>query len=251
MGITGNGGASRVWKGEQLKGPFIPPVKFFNLPSLILILSLLIGCSPQHRTLTLATTTSTADSGLLDYILPAFEKENNVKVKVVAVGTGQAIKLRERGDVDAILVHDTEKEEKFIKDGYGTNRRQVMYNDFVIVGPKSDPARIEGMKEVVQAFIRLAQTEGAFFISRGDESGTHTTEKAIWKETGIMPLPAGQRYQWVIEGKTGEFEGRYQSLGQGMGEALNVTNKKQAYTLSDRGDIPVAKGTKPDYSARG
>lgn len=222
---------------------FILSVKFLNLLlASILFFSLPIACSPQHQTLTLATTTSTADSGLLNYILPAFEIENNVKVKVIAVGTGQALKLGERGDVDVILVHDPEREEKFINGGYGINRQQVMYNDFVIVGHETDPVKIKGMRDAVQAFRQLAQREGAVFISRGDESGTHTREKVIWGETGIVPIPREQRYQWAVGGKAERLDGRYQSLGQGMGETLNVTSEKQAYTLSDRGTFLSQKG---------
>lgn len=229
-------------EGDVKEILFSPLIKFVNFLAIILTLSLQISCSPQPQTLTLATTTSTADSGLLDYILPPFEKENNVKVRVIAVGSGQAIRLGERGDVDIILVHDPEREEKFINDGYGTNRQPVMYNDFVIAGPAADPAKIRGMKDAAQAFTKLAQTEGVIFVSRGDESGTHTKEKAIWRKAGIVPMPAEQRYQWAGKSKTGELRGRYQSLGQGMGETLNVANEKQAYTLSDRGTFLFQKG---------
>lgn len=204
-------------------------------------LFLLSGCSAPKPALVLATTTSTADSGLLDYILPSFERTNSVDVKVIAVGTGQAIKLGERGDADVILVHDPEKEKELVAKGYGVNRQRVMYNDFIIVGPKADPAEIQGMKVAVQAFSRIAQTEGAVFLSRGDESGTYAKEKQIWKIASIIPVPEKQGYKWVEGSKHGELKGCYESLGQGMGETLNVANEKQAYTLSDRGTYLAQK----------
>jgi tungstate transport system substrate-binding protein len=166
--------------------------------------------------LILATTTSTDDSGLLDYILPDFENEFGVEVDVIAVGTGQAITLGEDGNADVLLVHARAREDEFMAAGHGVRREDVMYNDFIIVGPESDPAGIQGMTSAAEAFTKLAEEEAAF-ISRGDESGTHTKELAIWKEAGIEP--AGD---W------------YTSAGQGMGEVLTMTGEQQGYTLSDR-----------------
>ncbi len=166
-------------------------------------------------TLTLATTTSTEDSGLLDALLPVFEEENNIEVKVVAVGTGQAIEIGKRGDADVLLVHSRKAEDEFVEDGYGVNRKDVMHNEFLIVGPESDPAGIKDMKEVTKAFQQLAEKE-ALFISRGDDSGTHKKEVAIWKSAGIEP-----QGDWYLE------------VGQGMGATLTMANERQAYTLTD------------------
>jgi tungstate transport system substrate-binding protein len=166
--------------------------------------------------LILATTTSTDDSGLLDIILPDFEKEAGVKVDVIAVGTGQALTLGQDGNADVLLVHARAREDEFMAAGHGVRREDVMYNDFVIAGPESDPAGIKGMKNAAGAFKKLAEA-GATFISRGDESGTHTKELSVWKEATIEP--AGD---WYI------------SAGQGMGEVLTMANEQQGYTLSDR-----------------
>ncbi len=166
--------------------------------------------------LILATTTSTDDSGLLDVILPDFEKEFNTNVEVVAVGTGQAIKLGEDGNADVLLVHDRAKEDAFMTAGHGARREDVMYNDFVIVGPENDPAGIKGMTDAAAALQKIADSQ-ATFISRGDESGTHSKEKALWKAAGIEP--AGD---WYV------------AAGQGMGAVLTMTDERQAYTLSDR-----------------
>jgi tungstate transport system substrate-binding protein len=166
--------------------------------------------------LILATTTSTDDSGLLDYLLPGFESQFNVSVEVIAVGTGQALTLGEDGNADVLLVHARAKEDEFMSAGHGIRREDVMYNDFIILGPESDPAGILGMTDAAEAFKKIA-TEQALFVSRGDESGTHTKEKSIWTSAGIEP--AGD---WYI------------SAGQGMGEVLTMANEQQAYTLSDR-----------------
>jgi tungstate transport system substrate-binding protein len=166
--------------------------------------------------LILATTTSTQDSGLLDYLLPGFQDEYNVQVEVIAVGTGQAIALGEDGNADVLLVHARAQEDAFMAAGHGVRREDVMYNDFVIVGPPSDPAGIKGMGKAAQAFAKIAEAE-APFVSRGDDSGTHSKEKAIWKEAGFEP--AGD---WYI------------SAGQGMGAVLTMADEQQAYTLSDR-----------------
>ncbi len=167
--------------------------------------------------LILATTTSTADSGLLDYLLPGFDSEYNAEVQVVAVGTGQSLAIGRNGDADVLLVHDRPAEDAFVADGYGVNRQDVMYNDFVLVGPKSDPAGIKGMTDAAVAFAKIAET-GSVFCSRGDNSGTHSKELAIWAATGGTP--------------EGDW---YLSLGQGMGDTLTVTNEKLGYTLADRG----------------
>ncbi len=192
---------------------------------LTVVLALVAGCKPsptptpvpEVQKLILATTTSTADTGLLDYLLPDFEARYNAKVEVIAVGTGQAIKTAEQGDADVILVHARDKEDQFVADGYGVNRQDVMYNDFVIVGPEDDPAGIQGMTDAATALAKIAEAQTPF-ASRGDESGTHSKEKAIWEKAGIAP--------------GGDW---YLSLGQGMGATLTVANEKGAYTLADRG----------------
>lgn len=166
--------------------------------------------------LTLATTTSTYDSGLLDAILPAFEEESGLTVEVVAVGTGQALALGEQGDADVLLVHARAREDAFMDADHGVRREDVMYNDFVIIGSEEDPAGIAGMEAAPDALAAIAATE-AMFVSRGDDSGTHTKEKAIWESAGIEP--------------EGDW---YQSIGQGMGATITFANEEQAYTLSDR-----------------
>ena len=164
----------------------------------------------------LATTTSTRDSGLLDEILPQFEELAGVDVDVVAVGTGQALQLGEDGNADVLLVHARAREDAFMEEGHGVRREDVMYNDFVIVGPPDDPAGIAGSTDAAAAFAQIAEVQ-APFVSRGDDSGTHTKEKAIWSAAGIEP--AGD---WYI------------SAGQGMGAVLTLADETQAYTLSDR-----------------
>jgi len=172
------------------------------------------AAAPQK--LILATTTSTDNSGLLAFILPIFEEESGVKVDVIAVGTGQALKLGEDGNADVLLVHARAKEDAFMAAGHGVRREDVMYNDFVIVGPASDPAGIKGLKNAAEAFARIAQAQ-ALFVSRGDDSGTHTKEKGIWAEAGLEPSG-----DWYI------------SAGQGMGAVLTMADEQEAYTLSDR-----------------
>jgi tungstate transport system substrate-binding protein len=171
---------------------------------------------PHAGKLILATTTSTQDSGLLDYLLPDFEKELGVKISVVAVGTGQALKLGEDGNADVLLVHDPAKEKAFMDAGHGTRREDVMHNDFVLIGPEADPAGIRGMQDAAEAMKAIAGAQ-VEFISRGDQSGTHSKELSLWKAAGIEP--AGD---WYV------------SAGQGMGEVLNMADEQQAYTLSDR-----------------
>ena len=166
--------------------------------------------------LTLATTTSTYDSGLLDAILPAFEEESGIKVEVVAVGTGQALALGEQGDADVLLVHARAREDAFMNEGHGIRREDVMYNDFVIVGPEGDPAGVAGMESAPDALAAIAAAESTF-VSRGDDSGTHTKEKLIWEQAGIEP--------------EGDW---YEAIGQGMGATLTFANEELGYTLSDR-----------------
>lgn len=169
--------------------------------------------------LSLATTTSTNDSGLLDAIVPDFEEQYNASVQVVAVGTGQAIALGEAGDADVILVHSRAREDAFVEAGHGTGRYDVMYNDFIIVGPTDDPATISGMPIASDGMAVIAATESTY-ASRGDDSGTHSKELSLWKAAGVEPDPASA---W------------YKSIGQGMGATLNFANESGAYTLTDRG----------------
>jgi tungstate transport system substrate-binding protein len=188
--------------------------------SLTLLLGLIAACQPiSKKTLRLATTTSTYDSGLLDAILPVFEAQYDAKVDVVAVGTGQTLALGKRGDVDVVLVHDPHKEETFVAEGHGIDRMALMYNDFILVGPPEDPAGVSGLPSVVKAFGRIAESQ-ADFASRGDESGTHAREKLIWERVGFKPNPD---QEW------------YLSLGQGMGSTLQFANERRVYTLTDRG----------------
>ncbi len=170
--------------------------------------------SPQE--ITLATTTSTQDSGLLDYLLPLFEEETGIRVNVIAVGTGQALKLGEDGNADVLLVHARAKEDAFMAAGHGVRREDVMYNDFVIVGPPEDPAGIQGLRSAALAFATIAEQQ-ALFISRGDDSGTHAKEQAIWEAAGVEP-----QGDWYI------------SAGQGMGAVLTMADELGAYILSDR-----------------
>jgi tungstate transport system substrate-binding protein len=167
--------------------------------------------------LRLSTTTSTENSGLLAVLLPPFEAKSGLKVDVIAVGTGQALKLGEAGDVDVTLVHARALEDKFVADGYGVNRRDVMHNDFVIIGPAADPAGVRGMKDAVAALKQIASRQ-ATFVSRGDNSGTHVMEKNLWQAAGVTP--AGR---W------------YREAGQGMGPVITMSNDLQSYTLADRG----------------
>lgn len=165
----------------------------------------------------LATTTSTQDSGLLDELVPGFEDESRCSVKTVAVGSGEALELGEKGDADALLVHSPEAEQEYMDGGHGASREAVMHNDFIVVGPADDPAGINGAGSAAEAFTRIAEAE-APFASRADESGTHTKELSLWEAAGIEP-----KGSWYIE------------TGQGMGETLTIAGQKKAYTLSDRG----------------
>jgi tungstate transport system substrate-binding protein len=173
----------------------------------------------EVRTLRLATTTSTADSGLLDALLPAFEEQHSARVEVIAVGTGQALELGANGDVDVVLVHARAREDAFVEEGHGIDRRDVMRNDFVIVGPPDDPAAIKTAASAPDAFAAIAEAE-APFASRGDDSGTFSKEQSIWAASGMTPTA---EMSW------------YKSLGQGMGETLLAADELGAYTLADRG----------------
>ncbi|MFO7782714.1 MAG: substrate-binding domain-containing protein [Spirochaetia bacterium] len=174
--------------------------------------------------LRLATTTSTENSGLLRELLPPFEEQHNVVVDVIAVGTGAALELGRNGDVDLVMVHAPDLEREFVSEGYGVERVRFMYNDFVILGPESDPAGIAGMESGADAFARIAEAESTF-ISRGDDSGTHTKEKDVWAEAGVEPDGS-----W------------YREAGQGMGAVITITSDQLAYTLADRGTYLAYRG---------
>jgi len=180
--------------------------------------------SAQQKNIILATTTSTQDSGLLDVLIPMFEKKTGYFVKTIAVGSGQAMAMGQKGEADVLLVHSPAAEKKFVEEGYGINRRLVMHNDFVVVGPPADPAKIKGTKSAVEVFKKIASA-GSLFMSRGDNSGTHAEEKTVWKAANINP--EGQKW--------------YQQTGLGMGQTLNVAAEKKAYTLTDRGTYLALK----------
>ena len=191
------------------------------LPLILIILFTLVAVSTAQATdrLKLSSTTSTDNTGLLAYLLPMFETQTGLKVDVIAVGTGKALKLAENGDVDVTLVHAPASEIQFVEEGYGVNRREVMANYFVIVGPQNDPAGVKSAQSAEEAFKRVAES-GAAFISRGDDSGTHTKERNIWK-TVLGSVPEGK--SWYLES------------GKGMGETLTIADEKLGYTLSDSG----------------
>ncbi len=186
----------------------------------ISILLIMLGVNPAaaETRIRCASTTSTQNSGLFDHLLPLFEKKTGIKVDVVAVGTGAAIEIGKRGDADVVFVHAREQELKAVEEGFFVNRHDVMYNDFVIIGPPSDPAKIKGIKSALDAFKKIAGS-GSSFVSRGDKSGTNTKELSIWKKAGIEP--AGQK--WYLE------------VGQGMEKTQRIADEKRAYTLTDRG----------------
>jgi tungstate transport system substrate-binding protein len=198
--------------------------RFVSFCWMVALVAFVVSAAGAQTHLKMSTTTSTENSGLLTVLLPPFEKANNVKVDVISVGTGKALKLGENGDVDVVLVHARKAEDKFVAGGFGVDRKDVMHNDFVIVGPKSDPEKLKEAKTAVDAFKRLAEGK-AEFISRGDDSGTHKKEKALWKAAGIKP--AGK---WYVE------------AGQGMGAVLQMAFNKQAYALTDRGTLIAYEG---------
>ena len=199
------------------------------MPSRRTVLGLALGASllatppsalqAEDKFIIVQSTTSTQNSGLFDHILPIFTKKTGIEVRVVAVGTGQALKNAENGDGDVVLVHSKPDEEKFVADGWGVKRHDVMYNDFVIVGPGADPAKIAGAKDAAESLKNIAGAE-APFASRGDESGTHKAELKLWQDAGIDPKPSSGK--WYLE------------TGSGMGATLNTAMGKQAYTLTDR-----------------
>ena len=195
-------------------------ISVISLAIIFILSALLLGVSCKTYTkdteIILATTTSTYDSGLLDELLPVFEEEYGYEVKPVAVGTGEAIAMGERGEADIILVHSRASEDKFVEQGYGTERFDVMYNDFVVVGPEDDPAGIKGLS-APDAYAKIAES-GSLFVSRGDNSGTNKKELIIWEKAGTSP--GGD---WYLE------------TGQGMGATLRIADEKKAYTMSDRG----------------
>jgi tungstate transport system substrate-binding protein len=174
----------------------------------------------QEQFIVVASTTSTEQSGLFGYLLPLFEKDTGINVRVVALGTGQALDIGRRGDADVVFVHDTIAEEKFIAEGAGVKRFPVMYNDFVLIGPKSDPAKIAGGKDILAALVKIQEAQ-APFASRGDKSGTHAAELRYWKDAGVN-----------LDAKKGAW---YRDTGSGMGPTLNTASAMNAYVLADRG----------------
>jgi tungstate transport system substrate-binding protein len=185
---------------------------------MLLLLTVTAAAHAEQQRIRCASTTSTQNSGLFDHILPLFEKKTGIKIDVVAVGTGAAIEIGKRGDADVVFVHAKEQELKAVEEGFFVNRHDVMYNDFVVIGPTNDPAKSKGMKSAPEAFKKISES-GASFVSRGDKSGTHTKELSLWKKTGIEPV--GQK--WYLE------------VGQGMEKTQRIADEKRAYTLTDRG----------------
>jgi tungstate transport system substrate-binding protein len=186
----------------------------------VTVLAAISQAPAQEKSIVVASTTSTQDSGLFSHILPMFKTKTGIEVRVVAQGTGQALDTGRRGDADVVFVHAKAQEEKFVADGFGVKRFDVMYNDFVVIGPKSDPAKIKGSKDVLAA-LKAVSDSGSPFVSRGDKSGTHAAELALWKAAGLEP--GNTKPAW------------YREIGQGMGAALNTGSAMGAYVLSDRG----------------
>jgi tungstate transport system substrate-binding protein len=207
-------------------------IPFASLCAVLMVLTLVLGvmvpaghaAPPKQKNIILATTTSTQDSGLLDVLIPIFQKKTGYFVKTIAVGSGQAMAMGQKGEADVLLVHSPDAEKKFMAAGNGVNRRLVMHNDFIIVGPQADPATIKMSPSSVAAFKKIALSQ-SLFMSRGDNSGTHAKEKSIWKAAGIQP--EGQKW--------------YQQTGLGMGQTLSVAAEKKAYTLTDRGTYLALK----------
>jgi len=196
-----------------------------SLLSILIILLAFSGAGfAQQKNVILATTTSTQDSGLLDTLIPIFEKKTGYFVKTIAVGSGQAMAMGQKGEADVLLVHSPAAEKKFVAEGYGINRRLIMHNDFIVLGPQEDPAKIKGTQSTAESFKKIAAAQ-ALFLSRADKSGTHSKEMAIWKAAGINP----EKQKW------------YQQTGLGMGQTLNVTSEKKGYTLADRGTYLALK----------
>jgi len=195
-----------------------PFIRIGMLASILLALPFpTIAGNYADSLLRLATTTSTVNSGLLDYLLPEFTKNTYIEVQTIAVGTGKALRLGREGDVDIVLVHARNAEQAFIDGGYGIERFDVMYNDFILVGPHDDPAQISSSRSVIEVLEKINATKSAF-VSRGDDSGTHKKELSLWQKTGLMP-----QGDW------------YKSVGQGMGKVIQIANELGAYTMTDRG----------------
>jgi len=213
---AGHAGTRRVSMAWRMRRAVLVAVACAGLASV----AALGGCSnsqSESSSLTLATTTSTRDTGLLDMLLPLFQQSSGIDVKVVAVGTGQALEIGRRGDADVLLTHAPDAEAKFVAEGHGEARREVMFNDFILVGPAADPAHVKGQAGIADAFRLLAESKSTF-VSRGDESGTHIKENAIWAKAAIAP--------------EGEW---YLAAGSGMAATLRLASEKKAYTLTDRG----------------
>jgi len=194
--------------------------ELFGVVLMTLALSVASPASLAQKFITVASTTSTEQSGLFKHLLPIFQKKTGIEVRVVALGTGQSLDMGKRGDADVVFVHARSLEDKFVAEGYGVKRFPVMYNDFVLIGPKADPAKIAGGKDILEA-LRKIKAAGAPFVSRGDKSGTHTAEIALWKQAGIDI--AKEKGPW------------YRDTGQGMGPALNSASSMNGYILADRG----------------
>ncbi len=215
-----------------------------KLGVLLGIFSLVYGLAgnvyAEEKILKMSTTTSTQSSGLLDQLLPEFEKDTGIKIKVIAKGTGAAIRDGQDGNVDVIFVHAKAREENFVADGFGTKRYPVMHNDFVIIGPAADPAGIKGISNAGQALGKIAAAK-SIFVSRGDDSGTHTKEQALWEESGVALSTQSQKI--ISKGKEKEINFKvpadsgdwYMSIGQGMGKTITFAEEKQGYTMTDRG----------------
>jgi len=208
------------------------PVGRMLLSSVVLLILTLAasvvpaGIAQENRSIILATTTSTQDSGLLDVLIPAFERASGYIVKTIAVGSGQALKMGEKGEADVLLAHSPDAEKQFVDQGFGSNRRLVMHNDFIIVGPSNDPAKIKGLKSAKDALKNISLAKAPFF-SRSDNSGTHALEKKLWKEADL-----------TVEG-----QGWYLQTGLGMGQTLNIAAEKKGYTIADRGTYLSLKKT--------
>jgi tungstate transport system substrate-binding protein len=197
----------------------VTPIRRMALGLMIVILAACGVAQAEERYIVVASTTSTQDSGLFDYLLPIFTKKSGIAVRIVAVGTGQALKIGQQGDADVLFVHDRAGEEKFVADGYGVKRERLMYNDFIIVGPMADPAQVRDDADAVDAFRRIAAAKAAF-ASRGDDSGTNRMELRLWRSADVD-----------VKSASGSW---YKSLGQGMGPTLNAAAAMNAYALADR-----------------
>jgi len=189
-----------------------------RIVALVLLFTLVVTAAYAETRIKMASTTSTQNSGLFDYLLPIFEKKTGIKIDVVAVGTGASIEIGKRGDADVVFVHAKELELKAVEEGFFVNRHDVMYNDFLVIGPPNDPAKIKWLKSATEAFKAIAAAESTF-VSRGDKSGTNTKELSLWKKAGVEP--SGKK--WYLE------------VGQGMEKTQRVADEKKAYTLTDRG----------------